>query len=138
MAKTTLGPEIGREPQVAKIQPMASGSNQRRPAQLQARIPLKFRGRLFLPQCTLHSRIQEWCIYGITYYYAPFLLRNPMVQFSGPSYVIPNQVPSLSPILKEVFSAIQSGNSLVSTRRPFKDPKHLALQELGRQFSSVL
>ncbi|MBW0582313.1 hypothetical protein O181_122028 [Austropuccinia psidii MF-1] len=31
---------------------MASGNHQRPPAQIQARIPLKFRGRLFLPQCT--------------------------------------------------------------------------------------
>ncbi|MBW0475287.1 hypothetical protein O181_015002, partial [Austropuccinia psidii MF-1] len=63
LAKTTLGPEIGQEPQVATIQPMAFGSHQRPPTKLQARIPPSFRGRLFLPQCTPYSRIQEWCIY---------------------------------------------------------------------------
>ncbi|MBW0519395.1 hypothetical protein O181_059110 [Austropuccinia psidii MF-1] len=84
------------------------------------------------------SRIQEWCIYGITYHYAPFLFRNSMVKLSGPNYMIPNQVPTPSPISKEDFSAIQSGNSLVATRRPFKDPNCLVLQEWGCQFSSGL
>ncbi|MBW0583551.1 hypothetical protein O181_123266 [Austropuccinia psidii MF-1] len=107
-------------------------------AQLQSRIPLKFRGRLFLPQCTPYSRIQEWCIYGIIYHYAPFFLSNPMVTFSGPNCMIPNQVPNQSPISKKDVSAIQSGNSLVATRKPFKDPNHLALQELGCQFPSGL
>ncbi|MBW0523111.1 hypothetical protein O181_062826 [Austropuccinia psidii MF-1] len=58
-----------------------------------------------------------------------------MVTLSGPNCVIPNQVPNPSLILKEEFSDIQSGNSLAATRRPFKDPNHLALQELGCQFS---
>ncbi|MBW0510318.1 hypothetical protein O181_050033 [Austropuccinia psidii MF-1] len=138
MAKNTLGPKIGQEPQVATIQPMGSGNHQRPPAQLQASIPLKFRGRIFLPQCTLHSRIQEWCRYGIIYHYAPFLLRNQIVTFSGPNYVIPNQVPNPSPISKEDFSAIQSDNSLAATIKPFEDPNHLALKELGCQFSSGL
>ncbi|MBW0588689.1 hypothetical protein O181_128404 [Austropuccinia psidii MF-1] len=84
------------------------------------------------------SRIQEWCIYGIIYHYAPLSLRNPMVTFSGPNCMIPNQAINPSPISKEYFPAIQSGNSLEATRRPFKDPNHLALQELGCQFSSVL
>ncbi|MBW0593286.1 hypothetical protein O181_133001 [Austropuccinia psidii MF-1] len=117
---------------------MASGNHHRPPAQLQERIPLKFRGRCFLPQCTPHSRIQEWCIYGIIYHYAPFLLRNPMVMLSGPNYIISNQAPNPSPISKEDLSAIQSGNSLEATRRPFEDPNHLALQDLGCQFSSGL
>ncbi|MBW0505603.1 hypothetical protein O181_045318 [Austropuccinia psidii MF-1] len=33
------------------------------------------------------------CIYGIIYHYAPFLLRNSMVTFSGPNSTLPNQVP---------------------------------------------
>ncbi|MBW0514547.1 hypothetical protein O181_054262 [Austropuccinia psidii MF-1] len=131
--QNTLGPKIGQEPQVTTIQFMASGNHQRPPAQLQARIPLSFRGRIFLPQCTPYSRIQEWCIYGIIYHYAPFLLSNPMVIFSGP-----NKVPKPSPILKEDSSDIQSGNSMEATRRPFEDPNHLALQELGCKFSSGL
>ncbi|MBW0579483.1 hypothetical protein O181_119198 [Austropuccinia psidii MF-1] len=117
---------------------MASGIHQRPPAQLQSRIPLIFSGRLVLPQCTPYSRIQEWCIYGIIYHYAPFVLRKPMVTFSGPNYVIPHQVPNPSPTSKEDLLVIQSGNSLAATRRPFKDPNHLDLQELGCQFSSGL
>ncbi|MBW0576306.1 hypothetical protein O181_116021 [Austropuccinia psidii MF-1] len=54
-----------------------------------------------------------------------------MVALSEPNYVIPNQVPSQSSFLKKDFSAIQSGNSLVATRRPFKEPSNLALQRLG-------
>ncbi|MBW0470688.1 hypothetical protein O181_010403 [Austropuccinia psidii MF-1] len=83
----------------------------------------------------MHSILkdQEWCIYGIVYHYAPFLLSNPMVTLSEPNYAIPNQVPSPSPFSKKDFSAIQSGNSLATTRRPFKDPNHLALQRLGCQ-----
>ncbi|MBW0586608.1 hypothetical protein O181_126323 [Austropuccinia psidii MF-1] len=136
--QNTLGPKIGQEPQMATIQSMASGNQQRPPAQLKERIPLKFRGRLFLSQCTPHLRIHEWGIYGIIYHYAPFLLRNTMVMFSGPNYVLQNQVSNPSPIFKEDISAIQSGNSLVATRRPFEDPNHLVLHELGCQFSSGL
>ncbi|MBW0553458.1 hypothetical protein O181_093173 [Austropuccinia psidii MF-1] len=54
-----------------------------------------------------------------------------MVTLSEPNYVIPNQVPSPSPFLKEDVSAIQSGNSLAASRRPFEDPNHPALQRLG-------
>ncbi|MBW0511779.1 hypothetical protein O181_051494 [Austropuccinia psidii MF-1] len=117
---------------------MASGNHQRPPVQLQSKIPLSFRGRRFLPQCTWYSRIQEWYIYGIIYHYAPFFHRNPMVKCSGPNYVIPNKVHNQSPILKEDVSAIQSGNSMAAIRGPFEDPNPLALQELGCQFSSGL
>ncbi|MBW0512455.1 hypothetical protein O181_052170 [Austropuccinia psidii MF-1] len=37
------------------------------------------------------QKMQEGCIYGIIYHYAPFLLSNPMVTFSAPSSMIPNQ-----------------------------------------------
>ncbi|MBW0474567.1 hypothetical protein O181_014282 [Austropuccinia psidii MF-1] len=90
-------------------------------------------GKTSLPSMHSVLKDQEWCIYGIIYHYAPFLLSNPMVTLSGPNYIIPNQVPSPSPISKKDFSAIQSGNSLVATRRPFKVPNHLALQRLGCQ-----
>ncbi|MBW0492007.1 hypothetical protein O181_031722 [Austropuccinia psidii MF-1] len=70
---------------------------------------------------SMHSVLkdQEWCIYGIIYHYASFLLSNPMVTLSEPNYLISNQVPSPSPFLKKDLSAIQSGNSLAATRRPF-------------------
>ncbi|MBW0561096.1 hypothetical protein O181_100811 [Austropuccinia psidii MF-1] len=95
-------------------------------------------GNNSLPSVHSILKDQEWCIYGIIYHYAPLLLSNPMVTLSGPNYVIPNQVLNPSPISKEDFSAIQSGNSLAATRRPFKDPNHLALQDLGCQFSPGL
>ncbi|MBW0589117.1 hypothetical protein O181_128832 [Austropuccinia psidii MF-1] len=95
-------------------------------------------GNTSLPSMHSVLKNQEWCIYGIIYHYAPFLLSNPMVTLSGPKYVIPNEVPNPSPSSKQEFSAIQSGNSLAATRRPFKDPNHLALQELGCQFSPGL
>ncbi|MBW0578211.1 hypothetical protein O181_117926 [Austropuccinia psidii MF-1] len=57
-----------------------------------------------------------------------------MVTLSGPNYVIPNQFPNPSPILKKEFSAIQSGNSVEATRRQLEDPNHLALQRLGCHF----
>ncbi|MBW0500058.1 hypothetical protein O181_039773 [Austropuccinia psidii MF-1] len=134
----SMGPLGPFWPETPANPELASGNHQRPPAQRKSRILLSFRGRLFLPQCTPYSRIQEWCIDGIIYHYVPFLLSNTMVEFSGPNYVIPNQVPNPSPILKEDVSAIQSGNFLVATRRPFKDPSHLALKELGCQFSSGL
>ncbi|MBW0481592.1 hypothetical protein O181_021307 [Austropuccinia psidii MF-1] len=99
---------------------------------------LQVQGKTSLPSMHSVFKDQEWCIYGIIYHYAPFLLSNPMVTFSGPNYLIPNQVPNPSPSSKKDFSAIQSGNSLAATRRPFKDPNHLALQELGCQFSPGL
>ncbi|MBW0562031.1 hypothetical protein O181_101746 [Austropuccinia psidii MF-1] len=133
MAKPTSGPKLTKDHLWDTIQSMASGNHQRRPAQLRERIPLKVRGRPFLTQCSAYSRIQEWCIYGIIHHYSPFLLSNPMVTFSGP-----NKVPNPPPISKKDVSVIQSGNSLEATRRPFKDPNHLALRELGCQFSSGL
>ncbi|MBW0554058.1 hypothetical protein O181_093773 [Austropuccinia psidii MF-1] len=83
--------------------------------------------------CSMHFGLkdQEWCIYGIIYHYAQLFLGNPMVTLSEPNYISPNQVPSPSPFSKKDFSAIQSGNSLVATRKPFKDPNQLALQRLG-------
>ncbi|MBW0591716.1 hypothetical protein O181_131431 [Austropuccinia psidii MF-1] len=74
---------------------MASGSPQRRPAQLKSTLPLNSRGRFPIPPCTPYSRMQEWCIYGIIYHYAPFLLRNPMVMVSGPNSMIPNKFPKI-------------------------------------------
>ncbi|MBW0479171.1 hypothetical protein O181_018886 [Austropuccinia psidii MF-1] len=77
---------------------------------------------------------QGWYIYGIIYHCVPFFLRNPMVMFSGQNYVI------TTPILKSI-THFKGGllshsvfQSLVATRRPFGDPNHLALQELGCTF----
>ncbi|MBW0571188.1 hypothetical protein O181_110903 [Austropuccinia psidii MF-1] len=132
MAKTHLRTQIGHKSVHGLWQP----SEATRSAPSKGSPPVKAKTSL----SSLHSVLkdQEWCIYDIIYHYAPFLLSNPMVTLSGPNYVIPNQVPNPSPISKEDFSDIQSGNSLAATRRPFNDPNHLALQKLGCQFSSGL
>ncbi|MBW0522043.1 hypothetical protein O181_061758 [Austropuccinia psidii MF-1] len=114
---------------------MASCNPQRPPDQLKSTLPLNSRGGFPIPPCTPYSRMQEWCRYGIKYHYAPFFLRNPMVTFSGPNCIIPNQGPKIHyQFLKEDSSAHQSGKSMAAIRRQFQDPNHLALQELGWQF----
>ncbi|MBW0593052.1 hypothetical protein O181_132767 [Austropuccinia psidii MF-1] len=113
---------------------MASGNHQRPPAQSKDSPPVQGKTSLSLMHSVLKD--QEWCIYGIIYHHAPFFLRKQMLTLSGPNHAVPNQVPNPSQISKEDLSAIQSGNSLAATRRPFEDPNHLALQELGCQFSS--
>ncbi|MBW0583239.1 hypothetical protein O181_122954 [Austropuccinia psidii MF-1] len=53
------------------------------------------KGNSSTPPRTPYSRLQEWCIYGIIYHYAPFLLSNFMVTFSGPNSIFPNQGPKI-------------------------------------------
>ncbi|MBW0563363.1 hypothetical protein O181_103078 [Austropuccinia psidii MF-1] len=117
IAKTTSGPQIGQEPQVAAFQ---------------------FQGKTF--PSSMHPVLKDPGVVHMWYNIplCTIFFSNPMVTFSGPNYMIPNQVPNPSPFSKEDVSAIQSGNSLAPTRRPFEDPNHLALQELGCQFSSGL
>ncbi|MBW0576930.1 hypothetical protein O181_116645 [Austropuccinia psidii MF-1] len=112
MAKTHLMTQIGHKSVHGLWQP----SEATRSAPSKDSPPVQWKTSL----SSMHSVLkdQEWCIYSIIYHYEPFLLRNPMVTLSGPNYMIPNQVPNPSPILKEDFSAIQSGNSLAATRRP--------------------
>ncbi|MBW0472667.1 hypothetical protein O181_012382 [Austropuccinia psidii MF-1] len=72
-----------------------------------ASTPLNFRGILSILPCTPYSRLQEWCIYGIIYHYAPFLLRNSMVMFSGQNPAIPNQGPKIQhPFQRRTFQLI--------------------------------
>ncbi|MBW0543072.1 hypothetical protein O181_082787 [Austropuccinia psidii MF-1] len=70
---------------------MASGNHQRSPEQLSS----SFKGNSSTPPCTPYSRLQEWCIYGIIYHYAPFLLRNSMMTFSGTNSIFKNQGPKI-------------------------------------------
>ncbi|MBW0583599.1 hypothetical protein O181_123314 [Austropuccinia psidii MF-1] len=95
---------FGQEPKGSIFRPrticgpfsaMASGNPHRPPAQLKSTFPLNSRGRFPIPPCTPYSRMQEWCIYGIIYHCAPFFLSNPMVMFSGPKSMIPNQAPKI-------------------------------------------
>ncbi|MBW0559791.1 hypothetical protein O181_099506 [Austropuccinia psidii MF-1] len=76
---------------------MASGNDQRPPDKLSSVLILNLSGILSIPPCTPYSRLQEWCIYGIIYPYAPFLFSNSMVKFSGPNSMISNQGPKIQP-----------------------------------------
>ncbi|MBW0482709.1 hypothetical protein O181_022424 [Austropuccinia psidii MF-1] len=131
MAKTTSRPKL------AVFQPLASGNHQRPPAQDQQAFPSIQGKDSPSPMCSI-SRIQVWCIYGIIYHYAPFLLRNTIVIFPGQNYAISIQVPkSITHFEGSLFSnsVLQS---LEAANRPFKDPNHLALPELGCFFFSGL
>ncbi|MBW0491532.1 hypothetical protein O181_031247 [Austropuccinia psidii MF-1] len=97
---------------------MASGNPQRPPSPLKSTLPLNPRGIFPIPSCTPYSRMQEWCIYGIIYHYAPFFLNNPMVMFSGPKPRSQNS----SPILKEDSSAHQSSNPWWLSEDLFRTP----------------
>ncbi|MBW0521198.1 hypothetical protein O181_060913 [Austropuccinia psidii MF-1] len=108
-------------------------NHQRPPDQFNKLFP-QLKGNSFSPPCTLYSRLQEWCIYGIIYHYAPFLLSKSKVTFSGPNSTIPTQVPKIQrPFRSRIFQLIS-----LAIRRPFKAPIHPALQELGWKFHSEL
>ncbi|MBW0563044.1 hypothetical protein O181_102759 [Austropuccinia psidii MF-1] len=124
MGKRTPGPKL------AKNHSLTSGNHQRPPAQVH-KVFLSIQGKDSPSPMYSIPRIQAWCIYGIMYLYEPILLRNPMVMLSGPNYAFSIQVPkSITHFEGSLFS-----NSvfqyLEDTRRPFEDPNHLALQELG-------
>ncbi|MBW0522930.1 hypothetical protein O181_062645 [Austropuccinia psidii MF-1] len=80
--------------------------------------------------------VQEWCIYGIIYHYAPILIRKPMVMVSGPNYSISNQVPKSITHFEGGLFSHSVLQSLAATRRRFKDPNHPAPQGLGCIFLS--
>ncbi|MBW0550319.1 hypothetical protein O181_090034 [Austropuccinia psidii MF-1] len=131
MAKRIPGPKL------ATFQRLASGRNQMLPAQVHQDFP-SVQGKNSPSPMYSIPRIQAWCIYGIIYHYAQNLLRNPMVMFSGTNYASQIQVPkSLTHFEGSLFSnpVLQS---LAATRRPFEDPNHLALQELGCIYFSGL
>ncbi|MBW0494942.1 hypothetical protein O181_034657 [Austropuccinia psidii MF-1] len=86
------------------FQPLAPGNHQRSTRSAQLNLSPHLKGKPSIPPCTLYSRLQEWCIYGIIYHYAAFLLWNSIVTLSGPR----SQEPT--PILKEGSLAHQSGN----------------------------
>ncbi|MBW0512572.1 hypothetical protein O181_052287 [Austropuccinia psidii MF-1] len=82
--------------------------------QLSSILPLISRGILPIPPWIPYSRFQEWCIYGIIYHYASFLLSNSMVTFSGPKSMISNEGPKIkcpfqSRILQLISLAIDGG-----------------------------
>ncbi|MBW0525839.1 hypothetical protein O181_065554 [Austropuccinia psidii MF-1] len=102
----TLGTHFGQGSPWTTFQPMASGNHQRPQDQLRNPSP-QLKGDFPIPPCILYSRLHEWCIYGIIYHYAPFLLSNSMVTFSGPNSTIPNQGPKIQrPFLRRTLQLI--------------------------------
>ncbi|MBW0572966.1 hypothetical protein O181_112681 [Austropuccinia psidii MF-1] len=126
-------PKIAKNHSLSIFKPLASGNHQRPPAQAQKAFP-SIQGQDAPSPMYSIPRIQEWCIYGIIYHYAPILLRNSMVIFSGPNYAIPVQVPKSITHFKGSLVSHSVLQSLEATRRTFEDPNHLALQELGFLF----
>ncbi|MBW0528358.1 hypothetical protein O181_068073 [Austropuccinia psidii MF-1] len=103
MAIEPVGPNFGHRPPWSIFPAMTSGNHQRPPDQLRNPFP-QLKGNSFIPPCTPYSRLQDWCIYGIIYHYAPFLLSKSMVTFSGPNSTIPNQGPKIqSPFRRTIL-----------------------------------
>ncbi|MBW0553772.1 hypothetical protein O181_093487 [Austropuccinia psidii MF-1] len=85
MAKRTPGPKL------ATFNHWPFGNYQRTQNQSQQGFPFIQGKNLSSPMYSV-PWIQEWCIYGMIYHYAPILIRNPMVMISGPNEAISNQV----------------------------------------------
>ncbi|MBW0511282.1 hypothetical protein O181_050997 [Austropuccinia psidii MF-1] len=85
---------------------MVSANHQRPPDQLSKNFP-QLKRNSSIPPCTPYSRLQEWCIYGIIYHHAPFLLSNSMLTFSGPNSTIPTQGPKFQcPFWRRTFQLV--------------------------------
>ncbi|MBW0462982.1 hypothetical protein O181_002697 [Austropuccinia psidii MF-1] len=95
MAIKTLRTQIGQEPQFDNfsVHGLCQPPEATRSTQDWDSLPVQ--GKIPLPSMHYVLKDQEWCIYGMIYHYAPFLLRNPMVTFSGPNSMIPNQGPKI-------------------------------------------
>ncbi|MBW0486262.1 hypothetical protein O181_025977 [Austropuccinia psidii MF-1] len=63
--------QIGQESRIGHFQPLASGNHQRPPARAEKAFS-SIQGRDSPSPMYSIPRIQEWCICGIIYHYAPF------------------------------------------------------------------
>ncbi|MBW0530122.1 hypothetical protein O181_069837 [Austropuccinia psidii MF-1] len=92
MAKNHLRTQIGQDLQVShkSVHGLCQQSEASRSAPKKHSPPVQ--GKTSLPSMHSILKDQEWCIYGLLYHYAPFLLTNTMVTLSGPNDVITNQV----------------------------------------------
>ncbi|MBW0483480.1 hypothetical protein O181_023195 [Austropuccinia psidii MF-1] len=122
---------------ISHFQPLASGKHQKPPAQVKKAFP-SIQGKDSPSQMYSIPRIQAWCIYGIIYQYAPIFLNNPIVMLSGPDYAFSIKVPKSITHFEGGYFSHSVLQFLVATRRPFKNPNHLALQDLGCIFVSEL
>ncbi|MBW0462168.1 hypothetical protein O181_001883 [Austropuccinia psidii MF-1] len=107
--ESTPGPKLAKNHKLVTFNPWTLESTRGHQLSSNKASP-QFRGRPLLHQCTPYQRIQAWCIYGIIYHHAPFLLRNPMVILSVPNYVFLINVPKFITHFKGRFSLIQSCN----------------------------
>ncbi|MBW0514621.1 hypothetical protein O181_054336 [Austropuccinia psidii MF-1] len=83
--------------------------------------------------------MQGWCIYGIRYHYAPFLLSNLMVTLSGPISMILNKGPQKpSPISKEDSSSQHSGNPWWLSEGHFRTPTTWPCRSLVGNSSRII
>ncbi|MBW0520529.1 hypothetical protein O181_060244 [Austropuccinia psidii MF-1] len=133
--QTTSGPSPmngHKDPrtQIGHFQPLEFGNHQRPPNQAQQGFPF-IQGKNFSSPMYSVPWIQEWCIYGIIYHYAPLFLSNRVVMVSGPNYAISNQVPKSITHLEGSLFRHSILQSIAATRGPFEDPNHLALHKFG-------
>ncbi|MBW0523228.1 hypothetical protein O181_062943 [Austropuccinia psidii MF-1] len=87
LATNPIGPNFGHGP-ISQSWPLATTRGHQISS---VSLPLSLWGIPSIPPYHPYWRFQAWCIYGIIYHYAPFLLSNPMVTFSGPNSTFPNR-----------------------------------------------
>ncbi|MBW0460681.1 hypothetical protein O181_000396 [Austropuccinia psidii MF-1] len=138
MANRNPGPQIGHNQPINPIFNTLPLATTRGHQLISRKASTQLRGKIFLHSGTLYQSIQAWFIYGIIYNYAPILLRNPIRMFSGPKYDISIQFTKSVTHFEGKLLSHSVLQSLAATRRPFKDPNHLDLQELGGYFISGL
>ncbi|MBW0554393.1 hypothetical protein O181_094108 [Austropuccinia psidii MF-1] len=98
-----------------------------------ASLSLSLRGILSIPPCTPYSRLQEWCIYGIIYHYAPFFLSNSMMTFSGPNPTISNQGPKIQCPWRQ-----SEDHSRIPITWPCRSLVAISFRIIPRAFSDVI
>ncbi|MBW0481850.1 hypothetical protein O181_021565 [Austropuccinia psidii MF-1] len=121
MAIEPVGPIFEYGPPWTILPAMASGNHQRPEDQLSKPFPQP-NGNSFIPPCTPYSSLQEWCIYGLNSTIPKFQIK----------------VPKSNAHFEGGFFNSSVWQSMAAIRRSFKDPNHLALQDLGWQVHSGL
>ncbi|MBW0588755.1 hypothetical protein O181_128470 [Austropuccinia psidii MF-1] len=109
------GPNFGQEPPWTTFQPMAFGNHQGPPDQLRSSFPITLRG---IPSLLHAPRTQGY--------------RSGASMDPIPSFQI--KVPNSNAHFEGGLLNSSVWKFMAAIRRPFKDPNHLALQELGWQF----
>ncbi|MBW0584573.1 hypothetical protein O181_124288 [Austropuccinia psidii MF-1] len=90
LAINPVGPILVMDHHRPIVQPWPLATTRRQQVS-SARLSPQLQGISSFPSYHPYSRLQTWRIYGIIYHYAPFLLSNPMVTFSGSNSTFPTQ-----------------------------------------------